>query len=266
MKAKLISIFLVIFMIIPFYVSADVEESSPLTELDQISDDALQMAKLNKFEDAKKLLEYFSKQFLTITGKGQPFTMDELRIVTISHNDALEAVTSASMDQPERINRLTQFRLVMDAISSKNQPLWAEMKGPIMTTFSQVKEAATNGDNIGFHETFNSFLTLYEMIYPSIKIDIPADRVQQIDARINFIDEYRPQILAQATSQKELQALETDLESIFDEMTEDEADPSLWWVMISTGSIIIMTLSYVGWKKYKGDKQSKKDFKREFKE
>ena len=25
-------------------------------------------------------------------------------------------------------------------------------------------------------------------------------------------------------------------------MDEDEADPSLWWVIISTGSIIIMTL------------------------
>ncbi|HYK72528.1 MAG TPA: sporulation protein YpjB [Pseudoneobacillus sp.] len=264
MKAKVLSIFLVIFMIIPFYVSA--EKASPLTELDQISDDALQMVKLNKYEDAKKLLQYFSKQFLSFTGNGQPFTMDELRIVTISHNDALEAVTSASMGQPERVNRLTQFRLVMDAVTSTHQPLWAEMEGPIMSTFNQVKEAANSGDNIGFHETFNSFLTMYEMIYPSIKIDIPADRVQQIDARINFIDEYRPQILAQATSQKELQALETDLESIFDEMTEDEADPSLWWVMISTGSIIIMTLSYVGWKKYKGDKQSKKDYKREFKE
>lgn len=264
MKAKVLSIFLVIFMIIPFYVSA--EKSSPLSELDQISDDALQMVKLNKYEDAKKLLEYFSKQFLSITGNGQPFSMDELRIVTISHNDALEAVTSASMNQPERINRLTQFRLVMDAVSSTHQPLWAEMKGPIMSSFNQVKEAANNGDNISFHETLNSFLALYEMIYPSIKIDISAERVQQIDARINFIDEYRPQILAQATSQKELQALETDLESIFDEMTEDEADPSLWWVIISTGSIIIMTLSYVGWKKYKGDKQSKKDYKREFKE
>lgn len=42
-------------------------------------------------------------------------------------------------------------------------------------------------------------------------------------------------------------------------MDEDEADPSLWWVIISTGSIIIATLSYVGWRKYNGDKEMKKD-------
>lgn len=264
MRAKCISIFLAIFMIIPFYVSA--EKMSPLDELDQISDNALQMVKLNRYEDARKMLDYFTKQFLIYSGNGQPFSMDELRIMTISHNEALEAVTSPSMDQPERINRLTKFRLVMDAVASTHQPLWTEMKAPIMSAFEQVQEAALSGDNIGFHENFNAFLTLYETVYPSIKIDVAADRVQQLDARINFIDEYRPQVLAQATSQKELEALETDLNSIFDDMTDDEADPSLWWVMISTGSIIIMTLSYVGWKKYKGDKEIKKDFKREFKE
>lgn len=264
MKAKFLSIFLAIIMILPSYVSA--ENTSPLTELDQISDDALQMVKLNRYKDAIKLLEYFSKQFLSVTSKGQQFSMDELRIVTISHNDALEAVKNESLDPSVKINRMTKFRLVIDAVSSTHQPLWTEMEGPIMSAFQQVQEAATLGDNISFHENFNSFLALYEMVYPSIKIDIPANLVQELDARINFIDEYRPQVLAQATSHEELQALETNLKSIFDEMTEDETDPSLWWVMISTGSIIIMTLSYVGWKKYKGDKDKKKDYKREFKE
>ncbi|MFD2445841.1 sporulation protein YpjB [Bacillus sp. CGMCC 1.16607] len=264
MKAKVLSIFLTIFISLPFYVSA--ETMSPLSELDHISDDALQMVKLNRNEDAKKLLQYFSDKFLIFKGNGQHFSMDELRIVTISHNDALEAATSLNMDQPERINQLTKFRLVIDAISSSHQPLWTEMEGPIMTTFNQVKESANSGDHIGFHDNFNAFLQLYKMVYPSLKIDLSAERVQQLDARIKFIDEYRPEIIAQATSQKELFALETDLKSIFDEMSEDEADPSLWWVMISTGSIIIMTLSYVGWKKYKGDKEIKKDYKRDFRE
>ena len=59
-------------------------------------------------------------------------------------------------------------------------------------------------------------------------------------------------------AQLELDALQYDLKNIFENMEEDEADPSLWWVIISTGSIIILTLSYVGWKKYKGDKEAKK--------
>ncbi len=56
----------------------------------------------------------------------------------------------------------------------------------------------------------------------------------------------------------ELTSLETDLEKLFENKKEDEADPSLWWVIISTGSIIVSTLSYVGWRKYKGQDEEKK--------
>ena len=58
---------------------------------------------------------------------------------------------------------------------------------------------------------------------------------------------------------QELFALETELQTIFDGVMEDEADPSLWWVIISTGSIIVLTLSYVGWRKYKGEREKSKN-------
>ena len=65
--------------------------------------------------------------------------MDELRIVTIAHNEAVEATTNASMDPDERINRVTKFRLVIDAISCSKEPLWTEMKEPIMAAYNEVK-------------------------------------------------------------------------------------------------------------------------------
>jgi len=87
-----------------------------------------------------------------------------------------------------------------------------------------------------------------------------------LDARINFIDVYRSQIVSNPKSLKELDGLETDLKKLFTDMDEDQVDPSLWWVIISTGSIIIMTLSYVGWRKYKGDKDIQQDHSREYKD
>jgi len=126
-----------------------------------------------------------------------------------------------------------------------------------------VKTDAREGNNDQFHSNLNSFLSLYNVIYPSMKIDINPETIQKIDAKVSFIDQYRPQILSEASSQEELDALESDLQTIFDEMTEDEADPSLWWVMISTGSIIILTLSYVGWRKYKGDSKKSKKVQKE---
>jgi sporulation protein YpjB len=264
MRQKLIAVLVFIFMLMPGQGFAD--KTSHIDKLDKLSDEALQMVKLHRYEDAKKLLEYFSEQFVAVNGKERPFTMDELRIVTVSHNDAVQATVNASMSHDERLNNVTKFRLVMDAISSNYQPLWTEMEKPIMTVFGDVKEAAYSGNNENFHSNLNSFLSLYEVIYPSMKIDVDAGRVQKLNARINFIDHYRPQVLTQQASQQELEALESDLQTIFDEMTEDEADPSLWWVIISTGSIIILTLSYVGWRKYKGDKARQKNRSRELKD
>lgn len=125
----------------------------------------------------------------------------------------------------------------------------------MMNSFQQTKNAAINQDTITFNSQLNLFLSQYEMIYPSLKVDLSKETMQQLDTRIQYINQYRPEVISDGESQKELDALQNELTSIFDDMGEDDADPSLWWVIISTGSIIIMTLSYVGWRKYKGDRE-----------
>ena len=251
-------------MLAPTYATA--EKLSPIDKLDEISDEALLMVKYERYDDAKKLLDYFSNQFASLIGNERSFTMDQLRIVTISHDEAMEATVSPNMKYEERLNKLTKFRLVMDAVATSHQPLWIGMEDQIITTFHQVKDAAHNGDKTKFNTCLNSFLSLYNVIYPSMKIDVPVENIQKLDARINFIDEYRSQMVGNAENIKELDGLESDLKKLFNDMNEDQADPSLWWVIISTGSIIIMTLSYVGWRKYKGDKEMKKNRSRDLKD
>jgi sporulation protein YpjB len=257
MKAKWFILFMALLLMPIFSVHA--APTSTIANFDYISDEALQMVKLHRYGDAKKLLEYFSDQYLSEIGNRKTFNRDELRIITVAHRDALEATENPDLTHDEKMNKVTKFRLVMDAISSGHQPLWTEMEEPIMTVFQDVKKAAYSGNNVNFHSHFNAFLSLYNMIYPSLKIDVPQDRIQRLDAKVTYIDHYRPKVLSKAENQQELEAIGSDLQSIFDGMTEDEADPSLWWVIISTGSIIILTLSYVGWRKYKGDREQEKN-------
>jgi sporulation protein YpjB len=264
LKIKWLFLFAIVIMLTPTTVNA--EQQSPMEKLDDISDEALQMVKFHRYEDAKRLLDYFSDQFTSITGKEQPLTMDEVRIIHTSHDEAVEAAVSSNMKYEERINKLTKFRLVIDAIATSHQPLWTEMEEQIMTAFHQAKDAAIKGDTAKFHTNFNSFLSLYNVIYPSMKIDVSVENIQKLDARIDFINEYRSQVVNNSKSQQELEALDTDLKNLFANMDEDEADPHIWWVIISTGSIIIMTLSYVGWRKYQGDKNMKKDRSRDQKD
>jgi sporulation protein YpjB len=247
---------LLIFLISsPLHSSA---EETSLSELDSIADEALQMAKSGRFEEAKQLLHYFSDKFAQVNANDRSFTMDELRILTVSHEGALQSLANSSESIERRIDSVITFRLVMDTVSSQHQPLWTEMEKPIMSAFQQVQAAADSGNSEEYQSTLNQFLTKYSIIQPSIKLDIPVEKVQQLDSRITFIDRYRNEAGSSEETMNELNTLESDLEDLFDGLTEDDADPSLWWVITITGSIIILTLSYVGWRKYKGESQQSK--------
>lgn len=267
MKVNWLLLFLMVILLVPNVTNvANAVQPSSINQLDEISDEALQMVKFQKYDEAKKLLDYFSNQFSNVNKTVRPLTTDEVRIVTVSRDEAMEAAVSPNMNYQERISKLTKFRLVIDAITTKNRPLWTEMEDKIMATFQQVKDAAHKGEINKFNTSLNFFLSLYNVIYPSMKIDVPVESVQKLDARINFIDTYRSQVTTNPKSLKELDGLESDLKKIFTDMDEDQADPSLWWVIISTGSIIIMTLSYVGWRKYQAERNMKKDHRREYKD
>ncbi|WP_409301362.1 sporulation protein YpjB [Peribacillus sp. SCS-155] len=237
------------------FVKVHAETSSILVQLDEISDEALRMAKMKRYEDTGKMLDFFAERFLKVSAAQHAFNMDELRIITVAHNDALQAVKNNGIAEMQKVNAVTKFRLVMDAIKSTHQPLWTEMEDQIMSTFSETKEAVQNNDPQKFNDGFNKLLSQYEMIYPSLMIDLAPEKIQKLDARLEYINQNSEEVFLHKDSRSELYALQKDLKSIFDEMNEDEADPSLWWMIISTGSIIILTLSYVGWRKYQGDKE-----------
>ncbi|MDP4083864.1 MAG: sporulation protein YpjB [Bacillota bacterium] len=256
MKVKWIQLCMILILLAPINVMA--KQMSPIDKLDEISDEALQMVKVEKYDDAKKLLDYFSKEFTSLSGYEHLLTMDQLRIVSVSHDDAVEATVSPNMKYQERMNRLTTFRLVIDAVSSDHQPLWTGMKDQVMATLHHAKSDIQHHDSPKFNKDLNSFMSLYNIIYPSMKIDIPAETIQKLDAQIDFIDDYRSEMIGNSKNINELSGLTDDLQKLFDDMSEDQTDPSIWWVIISTGSIIIMTLSYVGFRKYQGDKASRK--------
>ncbi|MCH1624729.1 sporulation protein YpjB [Ferdinandcohnia quinoae] len=250
----------VIICILLFLYSASifaVSKEGNWESLDHISDQALLMVKQERYEEAEQFLSHFSNEFLKVNLKNRPYSMGELQIITDAHNHALEAVNSSSLDFGDKLRIVTQFRLVIDAIRSEHQPMWAEMEDSIMTTFSQMKQTVEIGDIQTYQQHLNAFLSKYEMIYPSLKVDITEEAVQRLDSHITFLDHYRDDDLNNSTRLKQLEQMEVDLTNLFDKMKEDDADPSLIWVMILTGSTIILSLTYVGWRKYIGDKQKK---------
>ncbi|WP_026694839.1 sporulation protein YpjB [Peribacillus kribbensis] len=231
-------------------------EGRSLEKLDQIADEALQLVKSDRIPETASVLKYFSSQFLSMTPKDYPFSMDEQRTITVSQQEALRTVQSTSTPLKDKISAVTTFRLLIDAISSNHQPMWTEMEGRMMETFNSAEEALRKNDREKFEEDFSQLLSEYSLIHPSLQVDIAPEKIQKVDAKFSYMQQYDPLAMEAENTPEEMEALRGDLKSIFEEVKKDETDPSLWWVMISTGSIIILTLSYVGWRKYIGSKES----------
>jgi sporulation protein YpjB len=226
-------------------------------KLDIITDQALQLVKHQKYDDAQKLLSYFSDQFSKVIIHKNSFSMDEIRVITTSYEEAESALMSNNVTHEERVKAVTKFRLVVDALKSEHQPLWTEMETSVMATFHTLKEAVSTGDAQVFQHELNSFLGKYDIIYPSVRLDLDAQQSEKINAHITYIDESRNELFNHESRMEHMQVMEEELIRMFKQMKEDDADPSLIWVMISTGSIIFVTLSYVAWRKYKGDKEKR---------
>lgn len=243
-----------------FYTSIHVlaDHLSTIEEFDKLSNDALQFVKTSRYDDALRLLQVFADEFIVFTMYEGDLSKADIQLISLLNEEAIQAVKDGDRTHAEKVNEVTKLRLAVDAAIHSTQPLWQGMKEPMLAILDNIKEAIKMKDHTNLHSQLNSFLNLYDVIYPSLKMNVSLEQLQKIDTQVVFLDKYRSQLFTKENSQQELEALQQELEAVFNNIEEDEADPSLWWVIIMTGSIIILTLSYVGYRKFIGEKEKEK--------
>ncbi|CJH80407.1 sporulation protein YpjB [Streptococcus pneumoniae] len=150
------------------------------------------------------------------------------------------------------------LQLAVDAQVSKYQPLWMERERKVMDAFSQMEKAMEKEDAGQFQQTLNTFLNEFNIIYPSLMIALPENEVQRVNVHLSYLDEFRNVMLKTKGGQMQLGIIKGDLQKIFHTVKKDEIAPSLIWFMTITGGLILFTLTYVGWRKYKGEREKRK--------
>jgi sporulation protein YpjB len=242
-------------MLLIYMKPALAEKTYDWESLNMISDTALQLAKQERFSESAQLLDYFTVKFEELPIDNGYMSIDHFRTISSTHKNAKDTILDEKVSTEEKVRSLTKFRLVVDAMVSEHQPLWGSMESSIMETFSQIKNDVVEGDNQSFQHDWNQFLSLYEVIYPSIQVDLDSQRVKRMDAHISLVEDRLFQEISETSRFKQLAIMEEELKALFERVKEDEADPSLLWVMISTGSVILLSLSYAGFRKYRGEKE-----------
>ncbi|ASB88725.1 sporulation protein YpjB [Bacillus sonorensis] len=238
-------------------------DSAALQELNELSDTVFQLTRQAQYEEAVQILHYFEDRLKAAEHGGAEDVMTgaQIRQVDLGYRDVLKSLESEGTEQKDKLKAAAQFRMLMDAIESDHDPLWGSLKKPIMNSFKALKADVQKDDSLTFQEEWNHFLSLYDTIYPSLMIDVSPKQLKSVSSHIEVVEDGGFQQMTESSKLERLTMLEKDLEDVFNQVEEDDADPSLLWVILTTGSIILSTLTYVGFRKYKaeGDRRRKRE-------
>ncbi|XBP66095.1 sporulation protein YpjB [Bacillus velezensis] len=114
----------------------------------------------------------------------------------------------------------------MDAMEDHSDPLWGSLERPIMATFSALKEDVSGNGSGNFNEKWNEFISLYDLIYPSLTMDVSAGQLDTVAKHIEVIEQEGFQQMTKGTKLERLTLLQQDLKRVFDKVERDDADPS----------------------------------------
>lgn len=217
-------------------------------DLDQKSEMALQLTKQGKYETAIQHLDYFSEQFLQMRFSDEALDMEQVHVLSASYQNARNALLAEEMTEEKRIKRVMQFRLAVDAVTSRHQPMWAQLKPVISDTIADLK-AASNHNNEELKMSYEQFHQLFTLIYPSLVMDKPSEELQVVNATLEQMNTSLEE--RRHVSSEEVEQLEKSVMNLFME-EQQSAQTSIMWIGIILGGMILLTLFYVAWRKYNG--------------
>lgn len=221
-------------------------------EMNQLLDESLQLVKQQQYEKAKQILTYASKEYAVHVSSPA-----HIHVISMAYDKAIQSM-GEGVSQKEKEDDMLALRLVIDAENSQFQPLWLNRERAVMTAFDKMEQAMKQDDASKLQYAVNEFLYEIAIIYPSLSVDLPEEELQRLNAHLSYLDESRSTMARHVNGQLQMNVIREDVESIFQYPSKDEAAPSLIWVIIATGGIIIFTLTYVGWRKYRGEQEKRR--------
>lgn len=255
MQKKSCLLILLLFLMHPSPIFANDNEQH-WNKINELSNHVLQLGKQKKYEEAKQVIGNFSNLFLKNAFE-QGLTIEEIKMIIYSYEQAESALTSITMSDKDRLNKLLQFRLTVNAVTNKHQPLWLDTEKLVIEPLTKAIHANKQGNSNQFHMQLNEFLANYEIIRPSLVISLPEHEAERYDSYVKYIEHVRNNISELNEKNKQLREIEKEFKLLFQQHKQSNVEPELLGLIYIIGSFIAITLIYVGWRKYKGERRKK---------
>lgn len=247
-------------LITTFFISFTLFNSKSFATINQentLIEQSLSLVQDGDYVHAFNLLNQYEESYMKTVKKNRNYTPKELETISVTFQNALLSLENESIDPQEKIADVLGLRLLIDAEDTSLHPMWKEMKNSVMTPFNNMISSYKRGNSESYEIQLNEFLHQFEIIYPSLIIDLPYSEVTKINSLVSFLDEYRSNKDSLPAFKQKLDETQNELLFIFDQ-GNSIFTPTNLWTLITIGGIIIGTLGYVGWRKYLGERKLKK--------
>ncbi|MRG86387.1 sporulation protein YpjB [Salinibacillus xinjiangensis] len=173
-------------------------------------------------------------------------------VYDITHN-TIRHLESDIQNDELKMDKVLSFVLMMESVQNPN----SQMVSAWEDRLTEQIQVGLESETTELKSEFSKTMDFYSVIYPAWKAKQSTELWEELDEQfinLNNVNNEEDMLNALHVMQKTVDQLQTEQPT---DSKEDD-DASFGWLIISVGGVIVFTLMYVGWRKYKGEKKQEK--------
>ncbi|SFP42375.1 sporulation protein YpjB [Salibacterium halotolerans] len=234
------------------HLQAETDDILPLEKVDDKAAAMHDLAVNGEFEEAKAVHSWIAGRLPEVSFNDYDMNTAQLTALLRAFDRAGTALVDADMDEAERVRFILAFRLAVDAAVHSKNPIWKDYARSLSERLETLKENLQKGNTQDAEQLFHEWQTGFEIIRPAMYTSEMEEDYMPLVSYIRYLD---GENWAHSGQVPRIETLQQYITDVVENHRKDGADPSLWAVILSIGSILFASLTYTGWKKYKGEKE-----------
>jgi sporulation protein YpjB len=231
------------------------ETSQLIARFSQMGDEVYTKTVKGDFLEARKEIIQMSDLIPQMRLEGVT-TVQGVKALADTLLQAIKVYNAVQLDTEQALFQSARIRLMADALSHPNTPLWLQYNKVIQEELHVMEQANKQKKYEDLKLAFLELKTLYHSIQPALQVSLQEDEALKLEAAFLFMQNelqatpVRPVNLVHA-----LKALQALMDSLFQIKAEATAylpfmepnEPNFHW-MIVLAAIIMITLSFAAWR------------------
>jgi sporulation protein YpjB len=226
-------------------------------KLNELAEESLLFAKKQEFGASKKSLNELAAQFINIEIGDYVNRIEQAQILLDTIVQAKEALNPLQPNKEQVEQKILRMRLALDAVSHKKQPLWISYYPTMAKTINELMFTIENNERDRFYHLLNQLSGQFEMVRPAMIISHPPGVVEKTESQLSYMLSNKGELWkSKDQAMQMLKGFERQIKISFFQKVDNSLQAFLF-IILGIGTLICSVLSYVAWRKYKGEKEKK---------